>query len=68
MSIVSSTIPLGEDCLSARFVLPDSHRLGARCGVTGEFLAFRGVAKLWTTAALAVLFCAPKHHLRSLFL
>ena len=63
-----STTPIGEDCLSARFALFDSHRLGARRGVTGELLALRGVAKLWTTPALSAPFCAPERPLRSLFL
>jgi hypothetical protein len=65
---VSSTIPLGEDGLSARVHLLLPYRLGARCGVICDVLAFRSVAKLWTTQAPSAALCAPKHHLRSLFL
>jgi len=65
---VSSTILTGEDGFSARFGIPNSHRLGARCGVTGDILAFCHIAKLWTTRALSAPYSAPKRHLRSLFL
>jgi len=68
MTTVSSTIPFGEDGFSALFSCLQHHRLGAPCGTSGDVLAFRAVANLWTTPVPSALFRAPKCDLRSLFL